>query len=292
MLCGVLYRHPNGNLGNFMSYLNSTIEKIHQESKYCVIMGDFNLDLLKFEIHPATDDFLDTLGSYFFQPQILQPTRITGHSATLIDNIFFNSVEHFLIGGNIVYDLTDHLPNVLIINRYSLLPSNVKIYKRDCSKLDGAALVNDIQTIDWDNAFSCCSDTSSMFDSFYETISRKVDKYIPIKVMSKKELKIQSKPWITSAIIRTSINTKNKFYKKFLKTKSVHYHSKFKYYRNKINHLIRLSKQQYYNKYFASNINNSKSVWKGIKNIYIVIPNHINNLQKFLGITVKSQIQI
>jgi hypothetical protein len=147
-----------------------------------------------------------------------------------------------------------------------LLPNNVKIYKRDFSKLDGAALVNDIQTIDWDNAFSCCSDASSMFDSFYETISQKVDKYIPIKVMSKKELKIQSKPWITSAI-RTSINTKNKFYKKFLKTRSVHYHSKFKYYRNKINHLIRLSKQQYYNKYFASNINNSKRVWKGIKKV-------------------------
>jgi hypothetical protein len=33
-----------------------------------------------------------------------------------------------------------------------------------------------------------------MFDSFYETISQKVDKYIPIKVMSKKKLKIQSKP--------------------------------------------------------------------------------------------------
>lgn len=96
-----------------MSYLNSTI---HQESKYCVIMGDFNLDLLKFGVHPATDDCLDTLGSYFFQPQILQPTRITDHSATLIDNILFNSVEHFLIGGNLVYDLTDHLPNFLIIN--------------------------------------------------------------------------------------------------------------------------------------------------------------------------------
>ena len=46
MLCGVLYRHPNGNLENFMSYLNSTSKRIHQESKYCVIMGDFNLDLL------------------------------------------------------------------------------------------------------------------------------------------------------------------------------------------------------------------------------------------------------
>ena len=52
-------------------------------------MGDFNIDLLKFESHSATDGFLNTLGSNFFQPYILQPTRITDHSATLIDNIFF-----------------------------------------------------------------------------------------------------------------------------------------------------------------------------------------------------------
>ena len=53
-------------------------------------MEDFNSNLLKFEVHPPTDDFVDTIGSYFFQPQILQPTRITDQSATLIDNIFFN----------------------------------------------------------------------------------------------------------------------------------------------------------------------------------------------------------
>ena len=119
ILCGVLYRHPNGNLTNFMAYLNATIEKFHWENMYCVIMGDFNLDVLKFETHPITNDFLDTLGSCFFQPQILQPTRITDHSSTLIDNIFFNSIDYFLIGGNIVYDLTNDLPNFLIINSYS-----------------------------------------------------------------------------------------------------------------------------------------------------------------------------
>ena len=39
----------------------------------------------------------------FFQPHILQPTRITDHSSTLINNIFFNSIEHFTISGNIPY---------------------------------------------------------------------------------------------------------------------------------------------------------------------------------------------
>ena len=90
------------------------VDKIHREKTYCVLLGNFNLDLLKFESHPSTEHFLNILGSYYFQPQILQPTRITDHSASLIDNIFFNSLEHVSISGNLCYDLSDHLPNFLI----------------------------------------------------------------------------------------------------------------------------------------------------------------------------------
>ena len=108
IICAVMYRHPNGNLDNFMNYVNSTIEKIHHENKQCLIMGDFNIDLLRIDDHYDSENFINTLGSFCFQPQIIQPTRITSHSATLIDNIFFNSIEHFIISGNIVYDLTDH----------------------------------------------------------------------------------------------------------------------------------------------------------------------------------------
>ena len=82
-------------------------------------MGDFNLDLLKFESHQDTDNFLNSLNLFCFQPFILKPTRITDHSSTLIDNIFFNSLDHTTLSGNIVYDLTDHLPNFLIITKIS-----------------------------------------------------------------------------------------------------------------------------------------------------------------------------
>ena len=96
-ICGIIYRHPNGNLDSFMTHINTVIEKIHYENKYCVILWDFNLDLLKFETHSGTNDFLNILVSSYFQRQILQTTRITDHSATLIDNIFFNSLEHTYI---------------------------------------------------------------------------------------------------------------------------------------------------------------------------------------------------
>ena len=35
VLCGIIYRHPNGNLDSFFEYLNSTAEKIDRGSKYC-----------------------------------------------------------------------------------------------------------------------------------------------------------------------------------------------------------------------------------------------------------------
>ena len=40
-------------------------------------MGDFNVNLLNLESHLATDEFLSSLGAYFFNPHILKPNRIT-----------------------------------------------------------------------------------------------------------------------------------------------------------------------------------------------------------------------
>ena len=105
-----------------------------------------------------------------------------------------------------------------------------------------------------------------MFDSLYSKLSEIIDAHIPSKQLSRRELKIKSKPWITPAI-KTSIQIKNKLYKKFLKTKSSYYHTKFKYYRNKINHLLKVSKKNYYNEYFHQSRGNSKRLWKGIKRV-------------------------
>ena len=295
-------------------------------------MGDFNLDLLKFETHNDTDAFLNAMLTTNFLPQILQPTRITNHTATLIDNIFLNSNrETFTISGNIMYDLTDHLPNFLIIKNYSCLPNNIKIYKRDFSNFNEAVFIiassavisiwhfhsriaslrrspqtlsflagdlapempymemtaeeaifiKECQSVNWE-VVDTFSDVNDMFDSFYTKLSKIIDQYAPIKKIPKKELKLRSKPWITLAI-RKSIFVKNKLYKKFLKSKLPYYHLKFKYYRNRLNHLIKVSKKQYYNDYFHANRSNPKKIWTGIKRIIALRPkcNHapkkINN---------------
>ena len=89
-LLGVIYRHPKGNISAFNDKLSATLEKIRSNKSIetCFIAGDFNIDISQYYTHYPTENFLDILSSHTFLPTILMPTRITYHSATLIDNIY------------------------------------------------------------------------------------------------------------------------------------------------------------------------------------------------------------
>ena len=52
--------------------------------------------------------------------------------------------------------------------------------------------MDEIQSIDWALLFSCNSDPSCMFDTFYSKISEFIDIHIPLKQLSKKESKLKS----------------------------------------------------------------------------------------------------
>ena len=49
-----------------------------------------------------------------FFPMITCPTRITSHTATLLDNIFANTFFDHSRSGSLITDISDHLPDFLI----------------------------------------------------------------------------------------------------------------------------------------------------------------------------------
>ena len=65
-------------------------------------------------IHFSTNAFLDSLSSNMFLPYIIQPTRITSHSKSIIDNIFSNYISQKIISCNLTSAISDHLPQFLI----------------------------------------------------------------------------------------------------------------------------------------------------------------------------------
>ena len=98
-------------------------------------------------------NFLDSLASNSFIPLILQPTRITSHSNTLIGNIFSNVIGPDIISGNLTATISDHLPQFSIIpNMFGNIPSNKSnIYERDWSKFDRENFILDYFSIDWED---------------------------------------------------------------------------------------------------------------------------------------------
>ena len=115
------------------SQLEPILEKISKERKECALMGDFNVDLLKSSGSNAASDFYNMFSSYFFTPFILQPTRL--RAKTLIDNIFLNSLEYSSHSGNLLYELSDHLIQFLILEGFAKERSlpETDFYKRDFS---------------------------------------------------------------------------------------------------------------------------------------------------------------
>ena len=75
IIVGVIYRHPSMDLADFNSnYLNKLLENISKEQKSMFPLVDFNVNLLNYNEHNQTNEFLDSLASNSFISLILQPT--------------------------------------------------------------------------------------------------------------------------------------------------------------------------------------------------------------------------
>ena len=65
------------------------------------IIGDVNINLLGCEHHTDTNNSVNSMVSHYLLPFILHATRVTDHSATVIDNIFRIVTDFETISGNI-----------------------------------------------------------------------------------------------------------------------------------------------------------------------------------------------
>ena len=62
-------------------------------------------------------------------PLILQPTRVTENTATVIDNIFSNNLQDDIIGGNVLLTLSEHFSQFISVNREKLDLKNIIVYQ-------------------------------------------------------------------------------------------------------------------------------------------------------------------
>ena len=100
-----------------MEHMDDVLSKLEKSNKTIFIMGDFNINLLSYERHTETNDFLNSMVSHYLLPYILHPTRVTDHSSTVINNIFSNVTEYETISGSIINQIADHFAQFLLLKR-------------------------------------------------------------------------------------------------------------------------------------------------------------------------------
>ena len=116
IIIGCIYKQPSIGFNVFnINYLNNLLNKVSKEQKSVFLLGDFNANLLNYNNHNLTTEFLDSVTSNSFFPYVLQPTRLTSHSKTLIDNIFSNIISPEAISDNLTSTISDHLPQFMVV---------------------------------------------------------------------------------------------------------------------------------------------------------------------------------
>ncbi len=268
IVIGNIYRPPGQNIADFNQYIDTLLNKITKhENKILYIMGDFNINLLNDDIHSPTSEFIDTLSSYSLYPSITRPTRITSTSATLIDNIFTNNFAK-QTSGIILADISDHLPIFMStdLKGFRNDDRDIDIEVRDMKEKNVSLFKEKLCNVNWDDLCSS-ADVNVNYTVFVNTFQTLYDECIPKKVIKKHSAKKKPKaPWITNCLLKC-IRRKNSLYKKSVRNPTVANIHKYKVYRNKLNSLLRVSKQNYFSSQLEKEKRNMRNTWKVLNSI-------------------------
>ena len=225
-------------------------------------MGDFNINLLNYEAHSETNDFINLMVSYYLLPYILHPTRVTDHSATIIDNIFSTNCEYDTVRRNLLSQISDHFPQFLIIKNASVDYRNCSLFQRDYSKFSDQSFLKDFKKLSWDDRNNL--DINNKFEKFYEKVHHTVIEHALLRKVTPKQLKLRSKPWINTHIQKL-IRQRDRPLRKLRNSHSRDTEELYKKFRNKVASENRTSKIEYFDNYFSTNKANMKNLWTGIK---------------------------
>ena len=188
-IVGAMYKYPSMQHYKFNNdFLQNLLNKIQTEKKFCVLAGDFNLNLIKYSKTTGINQFLEIILSQNSMPQITLPARVTGRTVTLIGNILINSYENKCTSGNVTTSVSDHLPQFLIIENFKGQTYKIKNPKAtigDYKNFSSKCFQSNIKEIDWSLATEN-SDVGLGFETFFKLFCRTLDKHAPYNELIQK----------------------------------------------------------------------------------------------------------
>ena len=188
-------------------FVKPLLEKLCHENKNIILLGEFNIYLLRYNSNTQTGEFLNQVYFGFLFPQITIPTKMTLRSKTLIDNIFTNTVNKFSISNNLLCSISDYLAQFLIYLDHKVIFDNHQKpqCRRNYKGMVKSNFVQDLENINLIGTLYTNQDNAETeVEQLLIFINSLIDKHVPQRKITKQEVKTKSKPWLTTVIL-TSI---------------------------------------------------------------------------------------
>lgn len=277
VIIGNVYRSPSRQPNKFNELLETVLQRLNRHSnKHILLTGDFNIDLIKHDTDINSQNLIDTTGNHGFVQIISRPTRITDHSATLIDHVYTNKVSSVISSSVVTLDLSDHLATHATISLDT--NSDINTYRhtngnnsepcefRMFNAANDAKFRELIADEDWDIPDD--SDAQSQYDSFLHIYTKHYNTAYPLttKRTRRKHERVLPKAWILPWL-EDACNRKDNLYHEWVKDPTTANEIVYKKMKKFIEKHIKIAKSKYYKSYFEQYSDNSKKQWKMINSL-------------------------
>ena len=224
-IVGSVYR-PNSaksNLNRAISIHESILQGLKTDKAYkhadLLICSDFNIDLLNYDRHQPTTNYVDFQLGLGLLPLITKPTRKYQNSATLIDHIFATKTDTKIKVGVLEdSDLSDHYGTVYMEDLQVPVRRTSSTLMRRITKSSTRHFIDLATTVDWD-IYETEDDDQKYYQDLLDKIETMVDTAYPLKLCKSIKRRVVP-PWMSNALLESS-KVKRKLYRKYKQNPSV-----------------------------------------------------------------------
>ena len=192
---------------------------INTTSSNLLLVGDFNIDLLKLNSNNKFQEFYDTLSVLDLLPSITLPSRLSKRHATLIDNIYCKSPnpKSIIDSGILATQISDHMAvfaafdfNTSTDYKSITEPSYIRSFTAE--KM--FHVLEELQKTNWSDIFdhSITADPQITYDdNLSKELERLIDKHFPLKQTKFNKYKHTRSKWMTYDLLK-KIKERDKLY--------------------------------------------------------------------------------
>ena len=281
VIVGNVYRSPNRKHDKFNDLLELALCQLDRHSrKQVLLVGDYNTDLIKYETDSHSQALIDTTSNRGFIQVISKPTRITDHSATLIDHIYTNKIENLVQTSVLTVDISDHLATFAKVKiNTNGNNSNCKDARPPSARADEGRPDRRIFKAANDEKFSELInnetwqvppelDAEEQFKHFSETYTKHYNTAYPLVTdhIRRKNERLNSKPWILPWL-EDACARKNDLHEKYVNNSTPEKKMAYEKMKKFTEKHVQLAKDKYHKAYFDKYKDNSKKQWEMINRL-------------------------